>query len=215
MSSDKVKHTLAVLLIVSTTACLSGSYTTSRDKTAKGAGIGAAAGAVGAYLAGKREADEILAGAAIGAVAGGSVGSYMDAQEEKVARIPGTSVERIDERTLLVHFDSNILFQVNKASLSGAARSNLDQMAQVLRDFEKTAVVVQGHTDSSGSATHNQGLSERRATSVRDHFSRAGVAGDRMVVVGFGETQPIATNDTAQGRTQNRRVDILLRARAR
>ena len=100
-------------------------YVTKRDRTWKGAGIGAAAGAAGAVLMGKREADEILAGAAIGAVVGGSVGAYMDAQQEKLARIPGTQVERVDDNTLLVHFDNDVLFDVDSTRVDSDGRQAL------------------------------------------------------------------------------------------
>lgn len=197
-------------------ACASGGrtpYTTKRDKTAKGAGIGAAAGAVAAVLTGKREADEILAGAAIGAAVGGGVGVYMDAQEEKLARIPGTTVERIDNRTLLVHFDSDVLFDVDSARLDGSSRASLDQMAGVINEYRKTAVVVQGHTDATGSEEHNQGLSERRAGAVRNVLIGNGVEPSRVTALGYGETSPRASNDTPSGRQLNRRVDVMLRAR--
>lgn len=189
-------------------------YSTRRDKTWKGAGAGAAAGAVGAVLAGKREADEILAGAAIGGAIGAGVGAYMDAQEEKIARIPGTSVERVDERTLLVHFESDLLFDVNSATLDSDGRSTLEDVAAVLGDYPKTAVVIQGHTDSTGSEEHNQELSERRAKSVQNYLVRRGVDNDRMATLGFGESEPVADNETESGRRQNRRVDIMLRAKA-
>lgn len=187
---------------------------TSRDKTAKGAGIGAAAGAAAALLAGKREADEILAGAAIGAAVGGGVGVYMDAQEEKLARIPGTTVERVDERTLLVHFDSEVLFDVDSASLDSAARGSLDQVTGVLTEYPKTAVVIQGHTDSTGTEEHNEQLSERRATAVRSYFAGRGVDPQRLSAFGYGESMPIASNESASGRQRNRRVDVMLRAKA-
>lgn len=189
--------------------------TTKRDKTAKGAGAGAAAGAVGAILLGKREADEILAGAAIGAVVGAGVGVYMDAQEEKLARIPGTSVERVGEDTLLIHFDSDLLFDVDSAALSAASRSTLRDVAAVLLEYDKTAVVIQGHTDSTGEEAHNQELSERRATAVRNDLISRGLDPARMVAVGYGETEPVADNSTASGRQLNRRVDVMLRAKAR
>ncbi|HVR96581.1 MAG TPA: OmpA family protein [Thermoanaerobaculia bacterium] len=189
-------------------------YVTKRDRTVKGAGVGAAAGAVGAVLAGKREADEILAGAAIGAVVGGGVGAYMDHQQEKLARIPGTSVERVGEDTLLVHFDSDVLFDVNSAVIDSDGRATLEDVGGVLSEYPKTAVVVQGHTDSTGSEEHNQGLSERRADSVRNHLAREGVDGARMTSMGYGEGAPVASNDTEPGRQQNRRVDILLKAKA-
>ena len=189
-------------------------YVTKHDRTVKGAGVGAAAGAVGAVLAGKREADEILAGAAIGAVVGGGVGAYMDHQQEKLARIPGTTVERAGEDTLLVHFDSDVLFGVDSATVDSDGRATLDDVSQVLDEYSKTAVVVQGHTDSTGSEEHNQALSERRATSVRNYLIGRGVDDDRLSAIGYGESSPIASNDSESGRQQNRRVDILLKAKA-
>lgn len=187
---------------------------TKRDRTAKGAGIGAAAGAAAAVLKGEREADEILAGAAIGAVVGGGIGAYMDAQQEKLARIPGTSVERVDEDTLLVHFDSDVLFAVNSATIDGDGRDTLEDVAAVLDEYKKTAVVVQGHTDSTGSEEHNQELSERRANSVRNYLVSRGVDADRLAAIGMGEGYPVASNDSESGRQENRRVDILLKAAA-
>lgn len=217
MTSRKTIGTCSVLtiaiLLLAGCASVGGHYETRRDKTAKGAGIGAAAGAVAAILDGKHQADEILAGAAIGAVVGGGVGVYMDAQEEKIARIPGTSVERVAPDTLLVHFDSDVLFAVDSASLNGSSRAALDEMAGVINEYRKTAVVVQGHTDSTGSEQHNQELSERRAGTVRNFLVGRGVAPARVTALGYGETSPRASNDTPRGRQLNRRVDVLLRAR--
>ncbi|HEX9671345.1 MAG TPA: OmpA family protein [Thermoanaerobaculia bacterium] len=189
-------------------------YMTKRDKTLKGAGIGAAAGAAGAVLAGKREADEILVGAAIGAGVGAGVGAYMDAQEEKIARIPGTTVERVDKETLLVHFDSDVLFAVDSATIDSSGRDTLEQVADVLTEYKKTAVVVQGHTDSTGSDAHNDALSERRATAVERYLTQQGVDGQRIVAEGYGEGYPVASNATESGRQLNRRVDVLLKAKA-
>ena len=211
-------HTAASLALI--TALLAGCasarqpYSTPRDKTARGSVIGAAVGAAGAVATGKREADEILAGAAIGAVAGGAVGAYMDAQEEKLARIPNTRVERVDEETLLVHFDSDILFDFDSAALRSDARRSVDELAQVLQEYDKTAVVVQGHTDARGTDGYNQDLSERRATSVQRYLEGSGVDGDRVSAQGLGEQYPVASNDSEPGRQQNRRVEVLLRARA-
>ena len=189
--------------------------TTERDKTKKGAGIGAAAGAVLGAVIGEGKADKILAGAAIGAGIGSGVGAYMDSQEEKLGHIPGTSVERVDEDTLLVHFESDVLFDIDSAVVKPEARSALDDAAQVFMEFPKTAIVVQGHTDSTGTEAHNQGLSERRAQSVTGYLIGRGIDGARIASVGYGEGHPIATNDTASGRSQNRRVDLLLKAKAR
>jgi outer membrane protein OmpA-like peptidoglycan-associated protein len=188
---------------------------THRDKTIVGAGVGAVVGAAGAVIAGKEEADEILAGAAIGAVVGGGVGAYMDAQEEKLARIPGTTVERVSDDTLLVNFDSDVLFDTDSSALRGAAQTTLDQVASVVQEYPKTAVVIQGHTDSRGTEAHNDALSDRRARAVENYLSLRGVDGSRMTAMAMGEGYPVASNDTDFGMQQNRRVDILLKAKAR
>lgn len=187
---------------------------TRRDRMWKGAAIGGAIGAAGAILKGKREADEILAGAAIGGVIGGGIGAYMDRQQERLARIPGTTVERVGEDTLMVHFDSDVLFDVGSSVLDGGGRSTLEDVADVINDYPKTAVVVQGHTDSSGSEEANQYLSERRAGTVESYLVNRGVASDRMTSMGYGESYPVASNSSSAGRQQNRRVDILLKANA-
>ena len=188
---------------------------TRRDRTWKGAGIGAAIGAAGAYVKGKREADEILAGAAIGGVLGGAIGAYMDRQQERLAHIPGTTVERLSDDTLLVHFNSDVLFAPGSASLDRDGRATLDQVAYVINDYRKTAVVVvQGHTDSVGSEESNQDLSVRRARAVENYLTNRGVDGGRMTALGFGESAPMASNSSVYGRQRNRRVDVLLKAKS-
>jgi outer membrane protein OmpA-like peptidoglycan-associated protein len=187
---------------------------TKRDRMWKGAGIGAAIGAAGAYVKGKREADEILAGAAIGGVVGGAIGAYMDRQQERLGHIPGTRVERLGEDTLLVHFNSDVLFDSGSATLDPDGRSALEQVADVMNDYRKTAVVVQGHTDALGSEETNQYLSERRARAVENYLTNRGVDPRRMTAVGFGESAPVASNSSAYGRQKNRRVDVLLKAKS-
>jgi len=203
-----------MLGLLASCAAQRGPYSTKRDKTAKGAAVGAVAGAIFSIADGKREADEILVRAAIGAVAGGGIGAYMDAQEERIARIPGTTVERVDADTLLIRFDSDVLFAIDSAKLSSTSRQTLNSVAAVLNEYPKTAVIVQGHTDSTGSDSHNQGLSERRATSVANHLAALQVDPARLAAIGYGENSPVASNATAEGRRLNRRVTILLRARA-
>ncbi len=219
MNTHRTKTTtlglLLTLALLAACATAPAPRSTQRDKTARGAGYGAAAGAVSAVLLGNREADEILAGAAIGAVVGGGVGLYLDAQEEKLGRIPGTTVERVSRDTLLIHFESDVLFAVDSANLSPASRGTLGEVTDVLHEYRKTAVIIQGHTDSTGTEVHNQALSERRAKAVHNEILRRGVDAQRLVAVGYGEGYPVATNATADGRRQNRRVDILLRAKAR
>jgi len=189
--------------------------TTQRDKTKKGAAIGAAAGAVLGAVLGEGELDEVLMGAAIGGGIGAGVGAYMDKQEEELARIPGTSVERVGEDMLLVHFESDILFDVDSATLRPASRSALDQAAEVFVEYPKTAILAQGHTDSTGSEQHNQDLSERRAKAVSNYLVGRGVDPARITSLGYGEGHPVASNETASGRQRNRRVDLLLKGKAR
>ena len=216
----KLRTILALVLMVSLAGCAAlrggeNGYTTQRDKTKKGAAIGAASGAVLGALLGEGELDEILAGAAIGAGVGAGVGAYMDRQEEKLAQIPGTTVERVGKNMLLVHFESDVLFAVDSAMLSSVSRATLDEAGAVFVDFPKTAIISQGHTDSSGSEDHNQGLSERRAMSVANYLTGRGVDSLRITSLGYGEAHPVASNDHANGRSLNRRVDLLLKAKAR
>ena len=213
--------TAASLVLAMTAACAShraetepSPRVTHRDKTVKGAAIGAAAGATTAVIAGKRAADQILVGAAIGGVVGAGVGAYMDAQEERLARIPGTHVERVENDMLLLRFDSDILFRTDSAQLGPAARGTVEEVANVLTEYRKTAVVVQGHTDSTGPSNHNLNLSQRRAESVEDALVSHGVASQRVVANGYGETMPVATNSSERGRQLNRRVEILLKTKA-
>ena len=192
-----------------------GERETRRDKTKKGAAIGAAAGALLGAVLGEGEADEILAGAALGAGLGAGVGAYMDRQEEKLAQIPGTTVERVGDNMLLIHFESDILFRVDSASLNQTSRETLDAATEVFMEYPKTAVVAQGHTDSTGSEEYNQSLSERRATAVKNYVVGRGVDTARVTSLGYGESQPVTDNGTSEGRRLNRRVDILLKAKAR
>lgn len=211
------------LVLLSLTGCASRQSTrapqdervTARDKTKKGAAIGAASGAVVGAILGEGELDRILAGAAVGAGLGAGVGAYMDRQEEKLSRIPGTTVERVSEDMILVHFASDLLFDVDSAVLGAASLAGLDQAAAVFLDQPKTAIIAQGHTDSTGSEEHNLALSERRATAVRNHLIGRGVDAARITALGYGEGRPIADNGSAEGRRRNRRVDLLMKAKRR
>ena len=217
--SQRLSIGLVVLLVAALTiGCASmmqssSERTTKRDKTKKGAAIGAASGAVLAAVTGEGELDEILAGAAIGAGVGAGVGAYMDHQEEKLARIPGTTVERVGDNLLLVRFESDILFSVNSAMLNSGARTTLDEASDVFIEYRKTAIISQGHTDSSGSEEYNQTLSERRAASVANYLIGQGIDSTRVTAVGYGESQPVASNATDADREMNRRVDLLLKAK--
>jgi outer membrane protein OmpA-like peptidoglycan-associated protein len=197
---------------------LGGCATTDPDdpyaQTKRNAAIGAALGAVAGMFVGDGELDEVLGGAAVGAGVGAGIGIYMDKQQAELEKIEDVDVERIDEETLRVNFESDILFAVDSAVLSVDSKYSLDEFAGVMLDYPKTAILIQGHTDSSGSEEYNMTLSERRAQSVFNHLALREVAPDRMAAIGYGEGYPVADNATAAGRALNRRVSILVRGKS-
>ena len=218
-----MKKLLILISIVSLTV-LSGcetfdAYTGEKktSNTAKGAGIGASVGAVLAYLKNKDEPSKrrnkrMLEAAGIGAIAGGSIGYYMDSQEAKLRktlRDTGVSVERDGDNINLV-MPGNITFVTAGHDLNNDFHEVLDSVVIVLQEFDKTIVVVTGHTDSKGSNEYNQALSERRAGSVSRYLLNKGVVEARIEAVGFGESTPIADNATDAGRSLNRRVELSL-----
>lgn len=174
-----------------------------------GAGLGALAGlAVGNSPVGRRNA--ALIGAGVGALAGGAIGNYMDQQESELrAQLQGTgiSVTRVGDRIIL-NMPSNITFPTDQDRVLPGFYQTLDSVALVLNKFNRTLIDVNGHTDSTGSAAHNQELSERRAASVANYLGGRGVDQRRMSTLGFGPSQPVASNATPNGRAQNRRVEI-------
>jgi outer membrane protein OmpA-like peptidoglycan-associated protein len=184
---------------------------TRHDRVAKSAALGAGGGAAAAVLIGKHRAEEILAGAAIGAVAGAGVGAYLDAQEARLAKVPGTTVERLDNDTLLLRFESDVLFPTNSDQPTPQSLATLAEVADVLVHYPKTAVVIQGHTDSVGPDEYNLELSERRAVAVKDLLHDRGVSDRRMAAIGHGERYPVASNRLDEGRRRNRRVTVLLK----
>lgn len=204
---------MASVSLLSVSACTTDPETGQRtiSKTAIG-GIG---GALGGYLlgdlvGGRRDRTEKIVGAGIGGIAGAAVGAYMDKQEREMrARTAGTDVQVVRQGDdLLLNIPSGINFAYNSADVQPQFRATLDRVASVLADYNQTYIDVYGHTDSTGSDSYNQGLSERRAISVADYLSGHGVQPARIATRGFGETQPIASNETEQGRAANRRVEI-------
>ena len=190
-----------------------------RDKTRKGAAIGGVAGAiVGGVLGNNRGSGNARRGAVIGGVVGAAtgavVGAMMDKQERELRQIEGVDVTRVDEDELKVTVRNEVLFDYNSTALRSVSRSALQEMAEVFKDYPDTTIVVEGHADSTGSASYNQGLSERRAYSVERYLQNLGVRSSRIDAVGFGESQPRASNSTASGRQLNRRVEINIRANA-
>jgi outer membrane protein OmpA-like peptidoglycan-associated protein len=177
--------------------------------------IGGIGGALGGYLlgdlvGGRRDRTEKIVGAGIGGLAGAAIGSYMDRQERDLrARTAGTDVQVIRQGDdLILNMPSGITFAFNEATVQPQFRPTLDQVAQVLAQYNQTYVDVYGHTDSVGTDSYNQQLSERRATAVADYLTSRGVQSARLGVLGYGETQPIASNETDDGRAANRRVEL-------
>lgn len=181
------------------------------SKTAKGATIGAAGGAVAGAVVGKI-AGSTLTGAIIGAAVGGAAGAYigrqMDKQAEEMRRdLEGAKVERIGEG-IKITFDSGLLFDVDKYDLRPASQENLKKLAVILNKYPDTNIIIEGHTDSTGTREYNLTLSERRAKAVAAYLAQLGVQSSRFSVMGYGPDQPIASNDSPEGRQQNRRVDL-------
>jgi outer membrane protein OmpA-like peptidoglycan-associated protein len=212
--------TLTLASAIALSGCTTFDPYTGEEKTtntAKGAGIGAGAALVVSYLANKDKSSKernqrMLRDAGIGAVVGGGVGYYMDTQEAKLRkqlRSTGVSVVRDGDNITLV-MPGNIVFPSNGSDLRADFYDVLDSVALVLEEFDKTAVVVAGHTDSVGSDAYNQHLSERRARSVTSFLMNKKITPARFDTVGFGERNPIADNNTNEGRALNRRVELTL-----
>ncbi len=199
-------------------ACTTNPYTGEREASnkAKGAAIGAAVGAVAGVLIGDDADDrreKALIGAGIGALSGTAIGAYMDAQENKLRdqlRGTGVSVTRLGN-DLVLNMPGNVTFDVNRSDLKTQFAPVLDSVAVVLAEYNKTLVDVTGHTDSTGSVNHNMNLSQQRADSVAGYLSGKGVESMRIITQGFGPHYPVASNDVANGRQANRRVELTLK----
>jgi outer membrane protein OmpA-like peptidoglycan-associated protein len=206
---------LKCTLIIGLSAMLLLTGCSSMNRATKGAAIGTAAGgAMGAVIG--RAAGNTAMGAVIGAAVGGTtgaiIGNKMDKQAEEIKNtVPDAKVERVGEG-IVVEFSSNILFGFDQSSLSNDAKVNLDKLVTVLNHYPDTDIEIQGHTDSRGSESYNQTLSEKRASEVNSYLLQKGIAGTRMKIKGFGETLPKYDNDTEEGRAQNRRVEFLITA---
>lgn len=190
------------------------------SRTQKGALIGVGSGAALGALAGQAIGGDTkgtligaAAGAALGAGGGAAIGRYMDNQEkvmrEALASVEGVNVVR-EGNTLQVTFRSDSQFNVDSFALRPTAQQDVTRLAGILREYQKTSIVIAGHTDATGSEGHNQMLSERRANAVRDILLAQGVKSERITALGFGKSQPIADNNTVRGRQLNRRVAITI-----
>ncbi|MEO3387484.1 OmpA family protein [Mesorhizobium sp. CAU 1741] len=183
------------------------------SNTAGGAAIGALAGAgVGLLTGGYSDRTNALIGAGVGALAGGAIGAYMDNQESELRGYlqgTGVSVTRQGDNIIL-NMPSNVTFATDQDQVTSSFYQTLNAVALVLNKYDRTLVDINGHTDSTGSLQHNQALSQRRAQSVGSYLVSQGVDGRRFAIQGFGPSQPVASNDTPDGRAQNRRVEIHL-----
>jgi outer membrane protein OmpA-like peptidoglycan-associated protein len=182
----------------------------------QGALIGAIGGAVAGSAIGDTEG--AIIGGAVGAIAGGAVGNYMDKQQRELERELAAerareelSIQRLSGNALKIGVASDVSFDIDSASLKPNARATFTRIAEVLADYDASIIHVVGHTDSTGAADYNQALSERRASSVVNHLIAQGVNPQRLRQEGRGESEPIASNDTAEGRTRNRRVDVVIK----
>jgi outer membrane protein OmpA-like peptidoglycan-associated protein len=218
-TSTMVRSTLLVIAAALTVAgCQTTDAYTGEKKVnnaSKGAGIGALAGAVLGAATGdnsKERRERALIGAGIGALTGAGVGAYMDRQEAKLrAQLQGSGVSVTRSgNDLILNMPGNVTFRTASSDLNASFFKVLDSVALVLKEFDKTTIDVEGHTDSDGSDQYNQELSLNRANSVGSYLQSHGVNQQRIVAFGAGEVRPIAPNTTAQGKQQNRRVELKL-----
>ncbi len=187
------------------------------NKTQRGAVIGTVAGGVlGAVIGnnvgkGGNGALGAVIGGVVGGVAGGVIGNKMDKQAREIkTALPGAQVERVGEGIRLVLGENAIRFDTNKSNLTATAQANLDKLIPVLKEYADTDIAIYGFTDNTGSDEYNQTLSEQRAASVKTYLASKGLSTSRLRVIGLGETDPVSTNDTAEGRSENRRVEFTI-----
>jgi len=207
---------LSALMITGLNSC---EATKNANNKQKGAVIGTAAGALLGAVLGNNvgKGGNAALGAAIGGIVGGGagvlIGNKMDKQAQRIEEeIPGAQVERVDQG-IVVTFDetSGVYFDTNKYNINEASREMLDKLAGILNEYPDTDVVVVGHTDSTGSAEYNMTLSKNRAQAVTNYFTQnKGLSNGRFTTDWYGETSPIASNETSEGRAQNRRVNIVI-----
>jgi len=206
-----MRKMLILTLVIVMPLSLSCSWSNRTKGAVIGGATGAAVGGVIGKQAGHTAAGAII-GAAIGGAAGAYIGNYMDKQAEEMRRdLEGARVERIGEG-IKITFDSGLMFDVDRAVLREASKTNLTNLATILNKYEDTNVLLEGHTDSQGTEEYNLTLSQKRAQSVANYLATQKVNATRFTIMGYGEEQPIASNETADGRQQNRRVEVAIYA---
>lgn len=204
---------LKILFIITALTGIIFVYGCSTSNAVKGGAIGGAAGGVVGGVIGNQYDNTVLGaiiGAAVGGTAGALIGNYMDNQAEEMEKdIAGAKIERVGEG-IKITFDSGILFATNSSTLEYNARKNISKLATILNKYPETNILVTGHTDSDGSEEYNQTLSESRAKSVSNYTGAQGVSSSRFTILGLGEGEPVASNDTNDGKRMNRRVEIAI-----
>lgn len=187
------------------------------NNTQRGAGIGAAAGAIIGGIIGNNTGIGTVGGALIGAAVGGGTGALIGNKMDKQAReidqaLPGADVERVGEGIRLVLNENAVRFDTNKSTLTAQAKANLDKLVPVFTEYADTDIEIFGYTDSTGKPEYNLTLSGQRANSVKTYLIAKGLVSTRFKTSGLGIASPIATNDTPEGRSQNRRVEFAITA---
>ncbi|GGE88379.1 Outer membrane protein OmpA [Chishuiella changwenlii] len=216
----KINTRIAAMVLGGTFILSSCTAVQNANNTQKGAGIGAVAGGViGGILGnnigkGGNTALGAVIGAAVGGAAGGVIGNKMDKQAQKIEQVlPGAEVVRTEEGiNLILDENSRVTFDYNASSLTSTAKTNLDKLIEVFKEYPDTNLLIVGHTDNKGSQSYNLPLSQKRAQSVKDYLVSKGVSSSRLTSQGKGLEEPIADNNTDQGRAQNRRVEIAITA---
>ncbi|MEM8927448.1 MAG: OmpA family protein [Bacteroidota bacterium] len=196
---------------------LSCSAVKNANNAQKGGAIGAAGGAVIGGVIGNNvgkgnTALGAIIGAVVGGAAGGYIGSRMDRQAERIEEeIPGAEVQRVGEGINVTFTqDAGVFFDTNKADVKGTSAQTLNKLAGIFKEYPKSNILIEGHTDSAGSEEYNMGLSQKRAESVTQYLTAQGIDLSRFTTKWYGETQPRATNDTAEGKAKNRRVELAI-----
>jgi len=180
-----------------------------------GTGAGAAVGAGVGAIAGNTGLGAVI-GAVVGGTAGALIGNKMDKQRKELEAIEGARVEAINEgEATKVTFESGILFATNSSTLSSASKNSLSKFASSIKSNAETNVEIFGHTDNTGTDQINIPLSQQRAAAVQNYLISEGVGSNRLISFGKGSADPIDSNATASGRTQNRRVEIFILANAK
>jgi outer membrane protein OmpA-like peptidoglycan-associated protein len=184
----------------------------SMNNTQKGTAIGAGAGAAAGAIIAKNSAVGAIIGAAIGGSGGYLIGRNMDKQAKEIKQeIPEAQVERVSEG-INVTLNSALLFTINSSTLSDSAQKSLNKAARIFKKYPKTTILVEGHTDDTGSDAYNMTLSEQRAEAVSGYLVSRGVDSSRFTVKWYGETQPKYPNENEANRALNRRVELAIMA---